>query len=196
MQIPKKRWNELEDFAHSHMAPDILHGWPHIERVLFYAGQINREMKGEWEIIKSAVLLHDTGHKIQREKHNYLSAQLAEDFLKSIEIPGETIAHIKECIITHSRQFSHQLPQSKEAQVVYDADGMDLFGPVGLMRALLSCGLRGKGFDCMMKKLQWRLSEKENFYSQKARLFVQENSCIIEQYLDQLKKQLQQISQG
>ncbi|MBN2533354.1 MAG: HD domain-containing protein [Spirochaetales bacterium] len=193
MAITEQMLHELEDFARSHMVPDILHGWPHITRVLHYAGQINLEVNGEWDIIKSAVLLHDIGHNIRTEEHNYAGARLAGEFLESKKVPPRIIGHIKECIITHSRQFSREKPQSREARVLYDADGMDLFGPIGLMRALLSCGLKGKGFDCMIKKLKWRLSERENFFSQKARLYAREHSAIIEDYLEQLKKQLREM---
>ncbi|MBN2442176.1 MAG: HD domain-containing protein [Spirochaetales bacterium] len=187
--------SEILDFARTHMVEDILHGWPHVERVLHYAELINEEMKGNWQIIKYAALLHDIGHKEQTENHNYLGAGLAEIFLKSKEIDERLINHIKECIITHSRQFSQLPPRTIEAQVLYDADGMDLFGPIGLMRGLLSCGLRGKGFDCMIKKLQWRIGEKENFFSTTALRFVRNNSVIIENYLDQLENQLKIIDQ-
>jgi HD superfamily phosphodiesterase len=193
--ILQQRWNELEEFAHSHMPPDILHGWPHVKRVLYYAGCVNNEIQGNWDIIRSACLLHDIGHSIQRENHHEISARIAGDFLVSIGIPGNTGEHIQACILTHSRQYSREVPHSIEAQVVFDADGMDLFGPIGLMRALLACGLRGKGFDCMIKKLTWRLGERENFYSKTALDFAQGNGDIIEQYLAQLQKQLRQMEE-
>ena len=58
------------------------------------------------------------------------------------------------------------------------------------MRALLSCGLRNKEFDCMIKKLEWRISEINNFYSDLAKKIVFDESNIIKVYLSQLKTQL------
>jgi hypothetical protein len=80
--------------------------------------------------------------------------------------------------------------------VVFDADGMDLFGPIGLLRALLSCGLSGKGFPCMIKKIRWRLGQKDNFYSNTARQFACNNAALIETYLDSLEEQLQMLDRA
>ena len=80
------------------------------------------------------------------------------------------------------------------AKIVYDADGMDLFGPIGLMRALLSCALRNKEFDCIIKKLEWRISEIDNFYSEFAKIYVKNNCEIIENYLKDLKNQIKLLS--
>lgn len=181
---------ELRKFAQTRMVTDILHGWPHVERVLKYASKVNEEMRGDWNIIEAAILLHDLGHKKKRENHNKISAQMAEEYLMKKEINPDVIEKIKNCILTHSRQFSDQIPDYIEAKIVFDADGMDLFGAIGLMRALLSCALRNQGFECMIKKLEWRIKQKPNFYSNYAREFVIENSIIIETYLKELKKQI------
>lgn len=181
---------EVKNFAIENMPNDILHGWPHIERVLKYAFMINEEINAEWDIIQCSVLLHDIGHKIDRTKHNVISAEMAENFLLSKEIDNKTIKKITNCIICHSRQYAESKPESLEAKVLFDADGMDLFGPIGLMRALLSCALSKKDFDCMIKKLEWRINEIPNFYSNIAKKFVEINSKIIKNYLIELKNQL------
>jgi uncharacterized protein len=185
---------EIEKFAKSRMVKDILHGWPHIERILIYGENVNSELRGNWKIIKCAILLHDIGHTENRERHHEISAELAEEFLYSHGITESVILKIKKSILTHSRQFAHEKPATIEAKVVFDADGMDLFGAIGLMRALLSCALQGKDFDCIIKKLEWRLREKSNFYSQIAKKFVAEKCGIIEKYLMELKSQLNSLS--
>ncbi len=186
---------EIVEFAQARLPTDLVHGWPHIERVLKYAELVNKELQGDWGIIHAAVLLHDIGHSEDREHHHEISAQKAEMFLKDKKIDDETILKIQECILSHSRQYSETKPGITEAKAVYDADGMDLFGPIGLMRALLSCALQNKGFTCILKKLQWRIDEKRNFYSREARIFVEENSGSISNYLFRLKKQLEFLSQ-
>ncbi len=189
----KDRINEIEQFAKKEMVQDILHGWPHVERVLKYASVVNEEMQGDWDIIKIAILLHDIEYKSKRENHNELSAQIAEKLLIEKNIKQDLINNIKNSILTHSRQFAHQKPRSIEAKVVFDADGMDLFGPIGLLRALLSCALRNQGFECMFKKLEWRLTQIPHFYSGVAKGFVKLNSGIIENYLKDLNTQIQLI---
>ena len=190
MTTLKEIMEEIEIFAKEHLVQDFLHGWSHIERVLKYARQINKEMKGNWDIIQSAILLHDIGHKLNREKHNIIGAEMAEEFLLSKGISQEITEKVVSSIITHSRQFAPNKPSFIEAQVVYDADGMDLFGAIGLMRALLTCALRDKGFDCIIKKLKWRLAQSPNFYSKYAKEFVIEHLKIIQQYLNELENQL------
>jgi HD superfamily phosphodiesterase len=184
---------DITAFTKKKMPQDILHGWSHIERVLFYAQRINREINAEWDVIHCSVLLHDVGHSIKRKGHNRISAEIAEEYLRTRGIDQKTIALIKECIITHSRQFSDRLPESPEAKVVFDADGMDLFGPIGLLRALLACWLEDKGFPCMVEKIRWRLKQKDNFYSNTARRFAHDNTALIETYLRELEEQLHML---
>ncbi|MFX0140613.1 MAG: HD domain-containing protein [Candidatus Hodarchaeota archaeon] len=181
---------EVKKFAIENLPKDILHGLPHIERVLKYALLVNKEVDADWNIIQCSVLLHDIGHKINRTKHNVISAEMAEKFLLSKKIDHNTIKKITDCILYHSRQYAEKKPESLEAKVLYDADGMDLFGSIGLMRALLSCALKNKDFDCMIKKLEWRINEIPNFYSNTAKKFVETNSKIIKNYLKELKEQL------
>ncbi|MBN1697083.1 MAG: HD domain-containing protein [Spirochaetales bacterium] len=180
----------IADFARDKMPKDILHGWPHIQRVLAYARMVNAEMHARWDIIECSVLFHDAGHSIRRKDHNMISAEIASDYLDAKKIDRTTISLVRECIVAHSRQFSETLPESPEAKVVYDADGMDLFGPIGLLRALLSCGLEGKGFPCILEKLQWRSGQKNNFYSTIAAGFAHKNSAVIESYYRGLEEQL------
>ena len=183
--------NKIEIFAGEHVPGDLVHGWPHIERVLFYAERVNRELKADRDIVRAACLLHDTGHSIGKEQHHLHSRVLAETLLARLEIGPETIKHIAECIAAHSRQYSPEPPASPEARVLYDADGMDLFGAVGLMRGLLSAAEGNRGFPAIIKKLEWRLSQVDNFYSTCARGFVKEHAPLIRQFLEQLKQQLQ-----
>ena len=184
---------EAKQFAIENMPKDILHGYPHIKRVLKYADMVNKEVHADWNIVQISVLLHDIGHKIRTERHNELSAEMAENFLKAKKINPEMILNIKNSILTHSRQFAKEKPSSLESKVVFDADGMDLFGPIGLMRALLSYALKNKEFDCIIKKLEWRISQIPNFYSIFAKNFVKENSNIIKNYLKELQNQIKML---
>lgn len=186
---------EIQKFGQENMVQDMLHGWSHVERVLKYASIVNKEIRGNWDVIQSAIFLHDIGHKLNREKHHEISAEMAESFLISKKIDQEIISNITHSILTHSRQFSKEKPTSPEAKVLYDADGMDLFGPIGLMRAILACTLKNKTFECILKKLEWRLEQKKYFNSKAAKIFVQENSTLIENYLFRLKKQLEFIKE-
>ncbi|MBD3230061.1 MAG: HD domain-containing protein [Candidatus Lokiarchaeota archaeon] len=182
--------SKIEIFAKNNVVKDFLHGWSHIERVIKYARYVNGEVNANWDIVYCAALLHDVGHKYKAENHNVKSAEMARNLLQELEIEEKTIKKVEHAILTHSRQYATDKPINIEAKVLFDADGMDLFGSIGLMRALLSCIFKKKGFKCIIRKCEWRLEEKENFYSNKSKKFVKENSKIIEFYLRELKKQL------
>lgn len=189
--ISKELMDNIEIFAKNNMVDDFLHGWSHIERVIKYARNINEELNANWKITYAAILLHDIGHKYGDGHHNVKGSEIAYEFLKEIGIEEEIAENIKDCILTHSRQYSEKKPATLEGKVLFDADGMDLFGPIGLMRALLSCILNKKGFKCIVNKFEWRLKQRENFFSNKSKIFVRENSKIIESYLVELKNQLE-----
>jgi HD superfamily phosphodiesterase len=184
----------IENFARENMPEDIVHGWPHAERVIVYARMVNAEVEADWDVVQAAVLLHDIGYKIRRDNHHLLSSQVAHDFLIKSGIDHKTIAHIKECIVSHSRQFSLDKPISGEAKVVFDADGMDLFGPIGLIRGIVTVAMQNKGFGEIVSRLEWRIGQKDHFYSQTARRFAAENSKIIEDYLVALKSSLNRLN--
>jgi len=179
--------NEIEAFGRSHVCPDLLHGWEHMERVLFYAEKVNQELQGNWLIIRAACQLHDIGHVTGKGDHPQTGAVLADGFLTGLGIEESVVKQITACILTHSRQYTKERPVSAEAKVLYDADGMDLFGAVGLMRSILA---GADSFPAVHKKLEWRLSQVENFYSQYALRFVKEQSVIIRSFSQSFKEQL------
>ena len=109
--IPK-----IVEFAKGKMPDDILHGWPHIERLLEYASRINQEVNANWDIIQCAILLHDTGHKINPIKHNEISAEIAQNYLKS-KISQDTLENIKNSILCHSRQYAKTKPVTLRAGI-------------------------------------------------------------------------------
>ena len=61
---------------------------------------------------------------------------MAFDFLKAQGWPQETCAHVQRCILTHSYSAGGK-PQTLEAQILFDADKLDLSGAIGCARSLL-----------------------------------------------------------
>ena len=75
-------------------------------------------------IVCAAVWFHDTGIIVEGlADHEINSTEIAEDFLKKIEVPAEDIAQIKKCIL------GTKLPQHAETiveKIVCDADLFNL----------------------------------------------------------------------
>ncbi|NLB90279.1 MAG: HD domain-containing protein [Clostridiales bacterium] len=122
---------------------DPVHDASHVYRVVNNACQIlDHSPKADQEIVLIASLLHDIGRgkreNGKKAPHGKIGAQMAEVFLKEQEYPPEKIRHIADCIISHSYPYKGKglSPQTLEAQIVYDADKLDLTGPIGVIRAV------------------------------------------------------------
>jgi len=190
MDITDSIKQKILKFSDKNSPADILHGKLHRDRVIKHAELINTEVKADWDIVYISALCHDIGHSSGKENHQIASAHLAGSFLKSINVETQIIDRITHCILTHSRQFAETRPETAEAKVLYDADGMDLFGAVGISRAILSCGLNNKGYDCMMRKLQWRLKIASDFFSHTAKEYVDKKCEILKTYVDLLEAEI------
>ena len=143
--IEEKYYNLLA-LVEKELADDTGHTLDHIQRVWRLAMQIVAEEKEvDMEVLKIAVLLHDIA-RIKEDTdnsgnidHAVLGAEIAEEILKTMYYPEETIREIKHCIQTH-RYKSGREPMSNEAKILYDADKVDALGAIGIARGYIIAG--------------------------------------------------------
>ncbi len=120
------------------------HDWDHTERVLNLAIHIGKKEKADLDIIKIAAILHDIGRKKQDEKvgeicHAELGGKMARKILAKYNFKPDFIEAVIHCIECH-RFRGKNIPQTKEAKVLYDADKLDSIGAIGIGRAFLFAG--------------------------------------------------------
>lgn len=118
---------------------DPVHGFDHVLRVLKMAEKLAAAEGADAEIVRAAVLLHDasgaeTGGE-GRAEHQHLSAEFARQVLESEGWPVERIAAVQHCIRAH-RFRGDERPETLEAQIVFDADKLDVIGAFGVARTL------------------------------------------------------------
>lgn len=125
---------------HSCMQADPVHDTGHIYRVLYHALHIAAtEPQADRDIVVLAALLHDIGRGARLRypgmHHAEAGGEMACDFLLAAGW-GEPVAfHVRECIRSHS--YSAPFPPiTIEAQILCDADRLDLTGAVGTARAI------------------------------------------------------------
>ncbi len=130
---------------------DSGHGLDHIRRFVVNVKQIAAFEKANMYIVVPAAWLHDciliAKDSPLRADASHLAAQLATEFLESINYPSHCIAAIAHCIHAHS--FSAGIPcETLEACVVQDADRLEALGAIGLARCLMTGGaIRQRLYD-------------------------------------------------
>lgn len=117
---------------------DPVHGFDHVLRVLVTAERIGRELGADLEIVRAAALLHDAAGADpgeNRAEHENASAEFAARILTEEGWDDQRIQAVQHCIRSH-RYRGKERPQSLEAQVLFDADKLDVIGAFGAARTL------------------------------------------------------------
>ena len=120
-------------------ADDPVHGLDHILRVRGLAIYLARQTGADARILEAAALLHDASggdvKEDERASHHEASADFARHILSQEGWDGEDIERVVECIVAH-RYRGGQQPRSLEAQLLYDADKLDVVGAFGAARTI------------------------------------------------------------
>ena len=127
---------------------DPVHDFNHVLRVYRLVEHLAEKEGADMEIVRAAALLHDArgsspGENNQRDDHHEASARFAAEVLAEEKWPQEEIDAVQHCILTH-RFRSPEIPETIEAQVLFDADKLDAIGAVGAMRAIAYAVLAGQ----------------------------------------------------
>jgi uncharacterized protein len=110
--------------------------------VLNYALQIlETEPKANPEAVILSAIFHDIGRvkngtgSLSSKNHAEAGAEKSREFLTEKNYPEDIIQLVSACILTHSNG-SETEPQTLEAQILFDADKLDMTGSVGVARAI------------------------------------------------------------
>lgn len=118
------------------------HRWDHVVRVINICKKILiYEKDADANITLGTAILHDIGrYKDSEGDHAYWSAEEARKILEEKKINTEDINKIVE-IIKYHNSYGSELPKeiqgSLEYKILVDADRIDSFGPLGIIRAPL-----------------------------------------------------------
>ena len=188
---------KVEEYVQGYMADDLHHDYWHAKRVARYAVQIAREEGADEYIVELAALLHDIGKRFEKEEgrsHTIIGSEIVRRVLGEFGVDDETIDRVLECVKSHSRISSRRKPESLEAEVIYDADGLDMVGAVGLLRAALSAVMKGGGWEHVVRKIKWRLELLNDFKTEAGKRISAERARLVISFADQLFRELRQGS--
>jgi len=122
------------------------HDWFHIERVYKNALLIAQDEVCDIQIVKLGALLHDIADSKFNNGDETVGPKVAREFLESQNASDETITHVVNIIENISfkggnfeRKFN-----SKELEIVQDADRLDALGAIGIARTFNYGGFKNR----------------------------------------------------
>jgi uncharacterized protein len=140
----------IEQVRQYYSEVDAVHDFEHVLRVNQMAGRLGREEGADPEIVQAAALLHDSRGTMpgseSRVEHHLASAAFAAEVLAGEGWPEDRIAQVQHAIRTHRYRGGSEKPSTIEAQVVFDADKLDVLGAIGVARAIAYATLDGQPF--------------------------------------------------
>ncbi len=190
------------------------HDWFHIERVFRNTLLISREEKVDVFVVSLAALLHDIADAKFHKGEESIGPKKASEFLHTQKVDNGVIAHVVN-IITHM-SFKNELSSekspinSKEFQVVQDADRLDAIGAIGIARCFNYGGFKNRPLydpeirpNLTMTKEEYKKSEaptinhfyekllllKDNMNTEAAKKIAKERHQFMETYLNQFYKE-------
>jgi uncharacterized protein len=157
----------IEQYVHEVMSnfrcPDLrlAHDYKHVDRVRRHALHLARqEGWSDLEIVEAAALLHDIGlaYVEQRSDHAEAGARRGAEFLREHNLfPEETICRIASAIRYHSSLSGG----GALGELLRDADMLDIFGAVGLMRGMVSKYMKAEYEPGNVKGKTWGMSSQD-----------------------------------
>jgi uncharacterized protein len=129
-------FEKMIEFCKEKMGSDPVSGFDHVQRVLRWCELIGKAEAADLTVLRAAAILHDVGVPQGRKIHHEVGAEMADQFLTTINFPSEKIAAVTTAIRGHSR-YGGPDPTTLEGYILRDADMLDFIGTVGIVRAIL-----------------------------------------------------------
>jgi uncharacterized protein len=122
------------------------HDWFHIERVYKNALLISETEKVNLLIVSLGALLHDIADSKFYGGDETVGPQKARDFLKTQNLSEQVIEHVIKIIENISFKGGNLTKKfnSKELEVLQDADRLDALGAIGIARTFNYGGYKGR----------------------------------------------------
>lgn len=123
------------------------HDWWHVYRVWKLSKHIAEQEKGaNMFVVELGALLHDIADSKFYGGDETIGPKMASDFLNKQHVDKDVIAHVLNIIrnISFKNSFDKQRFNSKELEVVQDADRLDALGAIGIARTFNYGGHKGR----------------------------------------------------
>ena len=189
------------------------HDWHHVRRVAALAETLAAEYEQhevDDDVLFAAVWLHDIGRakedRGEIEDHaEWGAAEAGEILADGLGASAETVRAVQHCIRAH--RFSNDVePETREAEILCDADNLDALGAVGIARCFSYGGENGHSlhdpdlppeaddtaagatqFNHFHKKI---LSLPDRMYTEAGRDLAAERRAFVVEFLDRFEREV------
>ncbi|MFZ4648927.1 MAG: HD domain-containing protein [Patescibacteria group bacterium] len=153
---------QIEEYAKTMMADEAAHGFSHVNRVRKWALQIAKDEKYQnLEMVETAALLHDIGLSSAKKRslHGEAGAKLAISFLSENNFfSADEIFEVSNAILFHCK---NREGKGELLNIIRDADMMDLFGAMGILRACTSKFSNAEYNPINIKGETWKMTAQD-----------------------------------
>jgi uncharacterized protein len=157
----------IEEARGWYQQADLVHDFEHVLRVYRVAERLATAEGADLEIVRAAAWLHDSrgsapgGEGTERAEHHIASADFAGKVLVAKHWPEDKILAVQHCIRAHRFRSQDEAPQTLEAQVLFDADKLDVLGAIGAARTIAYAALDGEPAFAEPSETFLKTGEKE-----------------------------------
>ncbi len=183
------RLKEIEKYVSQEFSKHNLHWFDeyHVKLMWKLALKLNEIKKGNEEVIKLAVLLHDAARMKDPEHHDTIGAKESKKFLKKYGYSESIIKQVSHCIETH--RCINKKPKTLEAKIISSADAM---AHLKFLPILFWVPFRIKKMD-IEDGIRWIRKKIDRDWKQKillpeAKEMIKKEYQIASKILDQLQK--------
>lgn len=172
------------------------HAFDHVLRVVSNCLRIieGEEIEVRTDLVLYMALLHDLDREervySKREFAQYmdLGTKKAEMILRKSGLCEKDIGIVVDGIRTHSFD-SQTKPQTKEAEILWDADKLDAIGAVGIARTFLNAGAGRSTLERIIEKGSQNL-KKLCFYTTTGKKLAEDRKKYVLEFSDRLKDEI------
>jgi len=136
-------FEKLREKAKGYFKDGDGHGFDHVERVYNMAIKISEGEDVDMDVVRAAALLHDVARSKEDDDsdlcHADEGAKMAVDILREMDFPEDKIEKVVHAILVH-RYSKGMKAESREAEIIQDADRLDVLGAIILTRVFARCG--------------------------------------------------------
>lgn len=188
------------------------HDWFHIQRVYNNSLLIARGEEVDKFIVELGALLHDIADSKFHKGDETVGPKVAGDFLKEQKVSEEVIDHVVKIIENISFKGGNEARKfnSRELDIVQDADRLDALGAIGIARTFNYGGFKGRPLydpkikpNLNMSKAEYKASNaptinhfyekllllKDRMNTETGRRLAEERHRFMELFLEQFYKE-------